>query len=91
MKCFLLEWILSDQIITLDEKLDSVMFANVAKIMQIHVYTYNKHGKYHICSCGVANVAFTMFAIGVTMFFIHICHTGKHDQIRSFDRQRSHA
>ena len=41
------------------------MFASITNAMQIHVYTYSQHDKCHICSCGVANVAFTIFAIGV--------------------------
>ena len=38
------------------------MSASVANMMQIHVYTFCKHGKCRICSVrgiGVANVAFT--------------------------------
>ena len=43
------------------QKLDLPMFASVANMMQIHLYIYSKHGKCHICPCGVANVAFAMF------------------------------
>ena len=57
---------------------------SVVNTKQIHVYTYSEHGKSHICSSGVPNVAFAMFARGENLDLHDICHTIKHEQIQFF-------
>ena len=53
------------------------MFVSVANMMQMHVYTYSKHGKCHNVVIDVANVAFTYYlCTGVNMYLHQICHTG---------------
>ena len=49
--------------ITQDEKLDLIMFASVENMIQIHVYTYSKHGKCHFSKCGI---------------YTHVCYGCKH-------------
>ena len=73
--------------VSLDENLNLLKFTRVANMMQIHVYhvyTHSKDGKYRICWRYVANTVFTIFAIGVNLYFHHICYPGKLEQIQLF-------
>ena len=82
MSCIYLYILNVTATVTLRENLDLLRFAIVANRMKIHVYTYSKDGKCHICNdspmskCGI----YHFFATGINMYLHRISHTSKHEQ-----------